>query len=62
MVETLQSFENPMECNEIWPIMECDKEMDTTTPGDNNNNYKNNKFELASPKNILMSPLNLSFL
>jgi len=35
--------------------MECDKEMDTTTPGDNNNNYKNNKFELANPKNILMS-------
>jgi hypothetical protein len=35
--------------------MECDKEMDTTTSGDNNNNYKNNKFELANPKKILMS-------
>lgn len=56
MIEPLES-ENPMEWNEIWPIMECDKEMDTTTPGD-----KNNKFELANPKNILMSPLNLSFL
>jgi hypothetical protein len=36
------------------PIMECDKEMDTSTPGDNNNNYRNNKFELANPKNILL--------
>ncbi len=45
MIEPLGS-ENPMEWNEIWPIMECDKEMDTTTPGDNNNNnYKNNRFE-----------------
>jgi hypothetical protein len=28
--------------------MECDKEMDTTTRGDKNNNYKNNNFELAN--------------
>lgn len=36
--------------------MECDKEMDTTTPGDTNNNYKNNKFELCQYlKKILMS-------
>jgi hypothetical protein len=35
--------------------MERDKEMDNATPGDNNNYYKNDKFELANPKNILMS-------
>jgi len=56
MIEPLES-ENPMEWNEIWPIMECDKEMDTTTRGD-----KNNKFKLANIPRRFWCPLNLSFL
>jgi hypothetical protein len=45
MIEPLES-ENRMEWNEIWPTMECDKEMDTTTPGDYYYYYyKINEFE-----------------